>query len=200
MLPINPGGHAAYQDHVVTELCKYYPDPSSLPESTWEILEKFFYNDLTYTDLAMKNRYSAFGPRPRLPSSMLRSYLLSFEFKITSITDWVAALKTNPLYAVASGFTFGDTPGIGTFYDFFGRLWLSDDDNFSPHHRKPKKKVKKPSRNESKAKSLEKETVEELLQKFSKAHVIAEQPFSLLTCLYKTQFLDVSAQKVYLLI
>lgn len=49
---------------------------------------------------------------------MQRSYLLSIDFKINSITDWVAAMKTNPLYAILSGFEFGNTPGIGTFYDF----------------------------------------------------------------------------------
>ena len=64
---------------------------------------------------------------------MQRSYLLSIDFKINSITDWVATMKTNPLYAILSGFEFGNTPGIGTFYDFFNRLWDSDNDNLLPH-------------------------------------------------------------------
>jgi hypothetical protein len=62
---------------------------------------------------------------------MHRSFLLALEFKITSVTDWAASMKTCPLYAIVSGFDFGDTPGVGTFYDFFDRLWLSDDDNYS---------------------------------------------------------------------
>ena len=49
---------------------------------------------------------------------MQRSYLLSIDFKVTSITDWAAQLKINPLYAILSGFEVGDTPGVGTFYDF----------------------------------------------------------------------------------
>ena len=34
------------------------------------------------------------------------------------LTEWAAQLKINPLYAILSGFEFGDTPGVGTFYDF----------------------------------------------------------------------------------
>ena len=48
---------------------------------------------------------------------MQRSYLLSIDFKIHSLTDWAAQLKINS-YAILSGFEFGDTPGVGTFYGF----------------------------------------------------------------------------------
>lgn len=59
---------------------------------------------------------------------MLRSMLVSLEFKVISYTDWAAQLKINPLYAILSGFSPGDTPGVGTFYDFINRLWGSDSD------------------------------------------------------------------------
>ncbi|WP_242986561.1 hypothetical protein [Vallitalea guaymasensis] len=111
----------------------------------------------------MKDKYSKFGPKPRVPSCMQRSYLLSIAFKVTSITDWVAQLKLNPLYAFLSGFEFGDTPGVGTFYDFFNRLWDSEYNNLFPHVRSTKSKVKKPKSKGSKAKSIEKTTVAELL-------------------------------------
>lgn len=76
---------------------------------------------------------------------MQRSYLLSITFKVDSITDWVTQLKINPLYAILSGFRFGDTPGVGTFYDFSDRIWDFDGDNLSPHvHPLKKKKAKKP--------------------------------------------------------
>ena len=35
---------------------------------------------------------------------MQRSYLLSIDFKVTSLTEWAAQLKINPLYAILSGF------------------------------------------------------------------------------------------------
>jgi len=196
MLPLNPGGHAAYQDYVVANLRKYYPVPSSLPKSTWDILERFFCLDLTDTDILMKERYSVFGPQPRLPSCMYRSYLLSLEFKINSVTEWAAALKTCPLYAIASGFEFGNTPGVGTFYDFFKRLWLSDDDNFSNHLHLPKtKRLKKPAKKGAKAEATDKVTVEDLIKELSVSPISTDQPYSLLLNIYKVQFLDVSVQK-----
>ena len=92
----------------------------------------------------MADKYSKFGPAPRTPSSMQRSYLLSIDFKVTSITEWAAQLKINPLYAILSGFEPDNTPRVGTFYDFINRLWNSDDDHISPHIHPLKTKVKKP--------------------------------------------------------
>ena len=145
--PYNPGGHSAYQERVLAQLRKYYPDAaSSLPASTWVIMEKFWHLDLSDMDILMTDRYSDFGPAPRLPSDMLRSILLSVEFKITSYTKWAADLKENHLHAILSGFTVGDTPGVGTFYDFHSRLWLSDKDNLSDPVHPPKEKPKKPEK------------------------------------------------------
>jgi len=77
------GGHAAYQERVLAQLRKYYPDaPDSLSPSTWEIMEKFWNLDLSEVDSFMQDRYSVFGPAPRLPSDMLRSILISVEFGI----------------------------------------------------------------------------------------------------------------------
>lgn len=196
MLPVNPGGHTAYQNCFLTEMRKYYPDPNSLARNTWDIIERFWNLDLSETDIIMKDRYSVFGPEPRLPSCMLRSYLLSVDFKVTSITDWAAQLKANPLYAIVSGFKFGDTPGVGTFYDFFDRLWNSAEDSLSPHIHPLKTSVKKPKKKGQKAESVETTTVDELLPKM-KTYTLAidEQPYSILFDLYKKQFLDNSVEK-----
>ena len=195
MLPVNTGGHAAYQNFVVENLRKYYPDPDSIARSTWDIIEHFWRLDLSYTDIYLKDKYSVFGPKPRTPSCMHRSYLLSLEFKVTSITDWSAQLKINPLYAILSGFPVGDTPGVGTFYDFFNRLWDSDDDNFSPHLRPQKISVKKPKGKNQKAASVEKLTVEQLLKKLQEAPPSTDTPFSSLLALFKKEAMDVSVSK-----
>lgn len=79
-------------------------------------VDRFWNLDLSYTNEKLKNRYSVCGPKPRTPSCMHRSYLLSLDFKVTFLTEWAAQLKINPLYAILSG--FGDTPGVCTFYDF----------------------------------------------------------------------------------
>ena len=96
MLPVNCGSHADYQNFVTDNLRKYYPNPDALAPSTWNIIERFWSLDLSYTDELMRDKYSKFGPAPRTPSSMQRSYLLSIDFKVTSITDWAAQLKINP--------------------------------------------------------------------------------------------------------
>lgn len=85
--PYNSGGHAVYQERVLTQLRKYYPNAdTSLSSSTWDIMEKFLALDFSEVDLIMRDRYSDFGPPPRLPSDMLRSILLSVEVKVTSYT------------------------------------------------------------------------------------------------------------------
>ena len=93
MLPVNTGGHSTYQNFVVENLRKYYPNPDALSRSTWDIIDRFWNLDLSYTDELMRSRYSVFGPRPRTPSCMQRSYLLSIDFKVTLLTDWAALLS-----------------------------------------------------------------------------------------------------------
>jgi len=42
--------------------------------------------------------------------------------KESSITDWVARMRSSSLYAVMAGFDPDDTPGVGTCYDFMNRV------------------------------------------------------------------------------
>lgn len=166
MLPVNCGSHADYQNFVVENLRKYYPNPDSISHDTWDIIDRFWNLDLSYTDEMMRSKYSKYGPAPRTPSCMQRSYLLSIDFKVTSITEWAAQLKINPLYAFLSGFKTDDTPSVGTFYDFFSKLWDSEDKNLSPHLHKLKVPVKKPDKKGYKAQPVDKTTVEQLLETF----------------------------------
>ena len=197
MLPVNSGGHAAYQNFVIENLRKYYPDPCAIPRSAWDIIERFWALDLSYTDDLLRSKYSVFGPKPRTPSCMQRSYLLSIDFKVYSLTDWAAQLKINPLYAILSGFEFGDTPGVGTFYDFLDRLWDSDSSVFSPHVLPVKrKKVKKPKLKGTKAESIEKISVDQLLKQLeSGSFSIDDQPYSSLFKIYNKEFLSQSVER-----
>ena len=115
MLPVNSGGHSAYQDFLLAQLRKYYPVPDFFSHSTWDIIDRFWNLDLSFTDEFMRDKYSVFGPKPRTPSCMQRSFLLSIDFKVTSLTDWAVQLKINPLFAILSGFEFGDTPASVLF-------------------------------------------------------------------------------------
>ena len=169
MLPVNTGGHSTYQNFVVENLRKYYPNAAtSLSFSTWQILDKFWNLDLSQVDILMQDRYSVFGSEPRLPSDMLRSILVSVAFKITSYTKLASDLKENHLHAIISGFYVDDTPGIGAFYDFHRRLWLSSDKNLTNAVHPPKEKPQKPKGKEEKAPSVEKLTVDDLFRQFEK--------------------------------
>jgi hypothetical protein len=143
----------------------------------------------------MQKCYSKFGPNPRLPSLMLRSYLLSIKLQFHSIDKWVNAMHINPLFAALSGFESDNIPGVGTFYDFFKRIWNSKNNNFFPHIRDKNPSIKKPEKSQEKASSVEKIIAEELIAAFKIAPPSENQPFSTLAHLFKKQFLDVSVQK-----
>ena len=85
-MPTIPSGHAAYQDTFVSDFLKPYPNPFVLSKDTWDYIVQFRYLDLSRTDSIIWDCYSVFGPPPRLPSCMLRSYLLALKLKVTSIT------------------------------------------------------------------------------------------------------------------
>lgn len=196
MKPVNIGGHPAYQNRVLTQLRKYYPNAeASLPDSTWLILEKFWSLDLSPVDTLMKDRYSVFGPEPRLPSDMLRAILVSVEFKITSYTRFAADLKENHLHAIISGFSVGDTPDTGTFYDFHRRLWLSGIKNLSEALHLPKEKPQKPNGKEEKAAPVEKVTVDDLFRQFEENPPSDMAPCLRLWEIFNTFFLQSSVDK-----
>lgn len=194
MLSITAGGHSAYQDTFVSDFLKFHPDPFSLPKDTWKIITQFWHLDLSITDSFLADKYAKKGPAPRVPSCMLRSYLLSLKLKVTSITRWVTMMRECPLYAILSGFSFGDTPGIGTFYDFFSRLWESDSNNLSNHERYKSVKVKKGKKKGDKT-PIQSQSISSRMIPFLECHPIApNHPFSLIFRLFKAQFLDHSCE------
>jgi hypothetical protein len=62
------------------------------------------------------------GRRGRRPEDLLRSLIAMVLAGYTQISDWVLLLKSEPFYAVLSGFDPHDPPGVGTFYDLQHRL------------------------------------------------------------------------------
>jgi len=126
---------------------------------------------------------------------MLRVLLVSVEFKITSYTRFAADLKENHLPAIISGFSVGDTPGTGTFYDFHNRLWLSDNKNLSKSFHPPKEKPQKPKGKEEKAAPVEKVTVEDLFRQFEENPPSDMAPCLRLWEIFNTFFLQTSVDK-----
>lgn len=193
MLPvISSDSHKEFQNSFVSLFLLHYPDPFTLSRQTWQTIVQFFNLNLSQTDSILADTYSKYGPAPRTPSCMLRSYLLFLKLKFTSITAWVSELKTNPLYAILSGFTPGDVPGVGTFYDFLGRIWNSDSNNLSPKERYKKKKTPKGKKHGDKTPNITHSAAYRFIE-FFKKHPLAGpkgSPLGLIFRLYKEQFLD----------
>lgn len=153
--------------------------------------------DLAPTADLLKHRYSSNprGRKPRNPSDMLRSLLLMYKLQYTSVDKWVEALKTIPLYAILSGFEPDSTPGVGTFYDFFNRIWLAP----SPHlMNKKKKKLKKPKKKGKKNQKMEPNNpgiVEKLVRRALKQrkNYYSPKAHDALQQLFKSMFVEHSA-------
>lgn len=190
--------HETYQNFVLTKLKKHYSDGIlALVSSDWPVITKLWITDISYVTSWLSDTYSAKGPLPRDPDSMLRSYLL---FLLTNptigITKWVDELHRVPLYAILSGFEPGDIPGVGTFYDFFTRLWGLDFDNVMPklkrkrkskRKKKPKKGEKEPPKNPGIVKKL----INRFLRNGAKIKVL---PGDRLFEFFQSQILSVSAK------
>lgn len=189
--------HGAYQDFVLTQLNKHYSNGIlTLVSKDWPIITKLWISDLSYITTFLSDTYSVKGPTPRDPASMLRSYLL---FLLTNptigITKWVDELHRVPLYAILSGFEPGDVPGIGTFYDFFNRLWGFTSDNVKPkakskRKKKKKKKLKKGEKLPPKDPGIVRKLINRFLQRGAKKKYL---PADRLFEFFQSQILNVSA-------
>jgi len=169
----------------------------AFPSDARDIYLHFRSLDLSNVDRILQNSYAARGPAPRQPSCMFRSLLLMVETNCPSIPQWVSTLHASPYYALLSGFSPDDLPGVGTFYDFLDRLWNLSTPNFSPHEKPPvKKKVKKPTIKGAKADSVEKESVEDLITRLSStAFSVDQEAYGPMFKIYRSCFLNESIRR-----
>ncbi|MFQ7353967.1 MAG: hypothetical protein ACLROG_03865 [Coprococcus phoceensis] len=77
MLPVNSGGHTAYQTLYSKNLRKYYPDPTVFAKSTWDIIERFWNLDLSYTDELLRNEILCLWSKTK-DSFLYATFLSSF--------------------------------------------------------------------------------------------------------------------------
>ena len=69
LLPVNCGSHSDYQNFVVENPRKYYPNPDAISRDTWDIIDRFGNLDLYYTDEMMMSKYSKYGSAPNRNTS-----------------------------------------------------------------------------------------------------------------------------------
>ena len=80
MLPVvSLDSHTEFHNSFIKLFLQYYPDPFALSRQTWRTIVQFRNLDLSQTDAILADTYSKYGPEPRTPSCMLRSYLLSLK-------------------------------------------------------------------------------------------------------------------------
>ena len=187
--------HAQYQSFVLEQLRTHYAGGILvLVTHDWPFIEKCWLLDLSGTASLLSDQYASGGIVATDPANLLRAYLLMLQVGQTSLTKWVDELRRVPLYAIISGFLPGHTPGVGTFYDFFARLWPSA----SPHltnPRKPKRK-KKPIKGKKgeKAPTTTPHKVERLVDRLLLSQSNATPlPTDRLMTLFREQFVQVSA-------
>ncbi|MCZ8511486.1 transposase [Paenibacillus filicis] len=142
--------HSNYQAFVHQQLRTHYGPGIVLINKDWPLAAKLWMTDLSAITTLLHDAYSNRGPLPRDPASLLRSFLI---FLMTNpemgLTEWINEMKRTPIYAILSGFDFDDLPGVGTFYDFFERLWPAVDKHLKPKkQRKRKGKTKKGKKGE----------------------------------------------------
>lgn len=151
--------HQQYQDSLLSFINSYYIDKND----TQPVLRRskhivaLFIADLSGIFDLVKQTYKnhTWGAKPKDVTALFRSLLLMTYLKFTSIDEWIAEMRSNPLLAILSGFRpfnyipsgseefLPDTiPGVGTFYAFQDRLVLTDKLIHKSHFRKPSKKRK----------------------------------------------------------
>jgi hypothetical protein len=197
LLP-TPRSHPAFIRFAVEHLKKEY---------TIDFLQKFYSDlihwvsaiDLSQTTSLMIDSYSAKskGRKPRDPTDMLRSLLLMHKLNVTSIDRWVYQLRTISVCAILSGFSKDDTPGVGTFYDFTYRLWLSDRPHKTGRNKRPLRKPKKAGKKNEKLDPKNPKITEKLVARAlrtPKMHY-APKELDLLQQLFQNQFVLPSASK-----
>lgn len=156
--------HAQYQNFVHDALTKFYIDSGQQITlfTNFPYVSKLWNADLTGIVPIIKIYYSTSpqGAPPKDAAAMFRSLLLMTFKGVTSIPDWVDTLRSDPFFAILSGFlpaclsssgTGGldadPIPGVGTFYDFMDRLIRQDRrlsrSKLRRRRRKPKSKQKK---------------------------------------------------------
>ena len=188
--------HSSYQDSVLERLRHYYNGGVFvIVNDDWPLVAKFWMTDLSYITTMLKDCYDPKGPEPRDPASMLRSYLLFLMTKPEiGITEWINEMKRIPYYAILSGFEPGHLPGVGTFYDFFQRLWTASGNNLKSKKQRRKRKPKKGKKGEKAPTTTPgkvKRLVEWVIRHIAKK---TDLPSDRLFHFFQTQILAISAK------
>lgn len=116
--------HAQFQDWLEKQLIGLLPQHEALIKFHANALEKVYILDLDPLKKLIFPRYSFTGRPAVNQPEIFRAMVLASHYKV-SISSFVERLKVDDVLAIACGFTLSNTPGVGSFYDLFNRLWLA---------------------------------------------------------------------------
>jgi len=133
--------HSLYQKNLISSLKKFLPSYRDKIEEYSKLIDKLFYLNLDSAYHVLSPYYSNTGRPAKYQAEILRSLIAMVHLKTYSITRWVEKLKKDRILAIICGFDPDDVPGVGTFYDFLNRFWLSNNEpsKIMAPHKKPKK-------------------------------------------------------------
>jgi hypothetical protein len=144
--------HQNYVAFVRTRLATEKEPARHLPAKA-----KLLILDLTLALPILTLLYASDG-RPAIPpEDLLRSLIAMLLCGITSIDTWVAQMRTDPFYAIISGFAPTQVPGVGTFYEFMDRL-LGLDAHRVQHLYRPKPRQQRAKKDKQASKDKNKDT------------------------------------------
>jgi len=190
--------HQEFQEFLMEQIKLHYfeKDCGGTILLFYRELTRVWFTDLTEVSNITRFRYSLRRGAPaRDPVDMFRSLFLMEMTRCNSIDDWVKELKAFPFWAIFSGFSPGNVPGVGTFYDFMKRLWLADSPYLSKKVRKRKRKPKKGKKKGEKAPIRKPGIVKRLVDRFlSRPPVFKTRPHDLLQKIFKECFVLPSAK------
>lgn len=189
--------HSSYQDFILQQLRVNDRPGFVIINKDWPLVLKLWHTDLSHITILLLHTYAERGPQPRDPASLLRSFLLCLmTHPEKGLTEWINVMKRTPLYAVLSGFRPDDIPGVGTFYDFFRRLWPAVDKHLKPKkQRRRKGKAKKGNKKGEKAPTTTPGKVERLVRWMMRhADKKSSLPSDLLFDFFQSQIVALSAR------
>ncbi len=164
--------HEQYQDWVKKSFREFYRKGKIKAISHYADEIKAMFNlDLTPVRELIKPLYKKpRGSRPKDPQAMLRALILMTLTRELSITNWANTLKKSAPLAVLSGFQPGETPSVGTFYDFIDRLNQINKELKRKQKNKLRKHKSKPRKNKNKNqnKPIHPQIIKKLVQRVLK--------------------------------
>lgn len=188
--------HGEYQAFVKEFLSIHFLARGQLPVLLLykDIFAKLWLTDLSPAMPHFKTLYAVSGRPARDPLCLFRSLLLMRLLKVSSLDAWVKQMRSFPLWAILSGFLPDDVPGVGTFYDFYRRLWPRSSSHINLKVRRPKRKPKKGKKGQ-KSPVKRPGVVLRLVNHFLAKPKVSSGPYDVFHLLFKDTFVLPSAKK-----